>query len=110
MMKYCPRCGAPMAMNLRSDGTFVEDFGWHEAASRYVDFVNTHMDRRLLLLELGVGGNTPGIIKYPFWRITAQNPNATYVCINSGEANCPKEIEDRAIVVNADLAEILEAL
>ena len=110
LVPHCPKCGAPMAMNLRSDGTFVEDFGWHEAASRYVDFVNTHMDRRLLLLELGVGGNTPGIIKYPFWRLTAQNPNATYVCINFGEADCPKEIEDRAIVVNADLAEILEAL
>ena len=110
LVPRCPKCGAPMAMNLRSDGTFVEDYGWHEAASRYVDFLNVHMNKRLLLLELGVGSNTPAIIKYPFWRITAQNPDATYVCVNSGEAECPKEIEDRSIVVNADLAEVLEAL
>ena len=110
LVPRCPKCGAPMAMNLRSDGTFVEDYGWHEAASRYVDFLNAHMNKRLLLLELGVGSNTPAIIKYPFWRITAQNPDATYVCVNSGEAECPKEIEDRSIVVNADLAEVLEAL
>ena len=110
LVPRCPKCDAPMAMNLRSDGTFVEDYGWHEAASRYVDFLNAHMNKRLLLLELGVGSNTPAIIKYPFWRITAQNPDATYVCVNSGEAECPKEIEDRSIVVNADLAEVLEAL
>lgn len=110
LVPRCPKCGAPMAMNLRSDGTFVEDYGWHEAASRYVDFLNAHMNKRLLLLELGVGSNTPAIIKYPFWRITAQNPDATYVCVNSGEAECPKEIEDRSIVVNADLADVLEAL
>lgn len=110
LVPRCPKCGAPMTMNLRSDGTFVEDYGWHEAASRYVDFLNAHMDKRLLLLELGVGSNTPGIIKVPFQKLTAQNPNATYVCVNFGEASCPKAIEDRAIVVNADIADILEAL
>ena len=110
LVPFCPKCGAPMRMNLRNDNTFVEDYGWHEAASRYVDFADAHKDERLLLLELGVGANTPAIIKYPFWRLTYRYPNTTYVCINFGEAECPKEIEDRAILVNADLAEVLEAL
>ena len=104
------KCGAPMTMNLRSADTFVEDLGWNEAASRYLDFVQSHANKRLLLLELGVGMNTPSIIKYPFWRLTAQNPNAAYVCVNFGEAECPKQIEDRAIVVNADVADVLAAL
>ena len=110
LVPRCPKCGEPMAMNLRSDDTFVEDLGWNEAASRYVNWVQTHEGKKLLLLELGVGGNTPGIIKYPFWRLTAQNPNATYVCINFGEAECPKQIEDRAILVNADIADVIEAM
>ena len=110
LVPRCPKCGEPMTMNLRSDDTFVEDLGWNEAASRYVDFVQSHEGKKLLLLELGVGSNTPGIIKYPFWRITAQNPNATYVCINFGEAECPKQIEDRAILINADIADVIEAM
>jgi len=110
LVPRCPKCGEPMAMNLRSDDTFVEDLGWNEAASRYVNFVQSHEGKKLLLLELGVGGNTPGIIKYPFWRLTAQNKNATYVCINFGEAECPKQIEDRAILVNADIADVIEAM
>lgn len=110
LVPLCPKCGAPMAMNLRSDDTFVEDYGWHEAAARYTDFVNAHKDGKLLLLELGVGNNTPGIIKYPFWGLTYQNPNATYVCINFGEADCPEQIEDRSIIVNADIADVLNAV
>ena len=110
LLPVCPKCGAPMTMNLRSDDTFVEDLGWNEAASRYLDFVQSHANKRLLLLELGVGMNTPSIIKYPFWRLTAQNPNAAYVCVNFGEAECPKQIEDRAILVNADVADVLAAL
>lgn len=110
LVPRCPKCGEPMTMNLRSDETFVEDLGWNEAASRYVNFVQTHEGKKLLLLELGVGNNTPGIIKYPFWRLTAQNPNATFVSVNSGETECPKEIEDRAILLNADLADVIDAL
>ena len=110
LVPRCPKCGEPMAMNLRSDDTFVEDLGWNEAASRYVNFMQTHANKKLLLLELGVGSNTPAIIKYPFWKLTAQNPNATYVCVNFGEAECPKQIEDRAIVVNADIGDVIDAL
>ena len=110
LVPRCPKCGEPMTMNLRSDETFVEDLGWNEAASRYVNFVQTHEGKKLLLLELGVGNNTPGIIKYPFWRLTAQNLNATFVSINSGETECPKEIEDRAVIINADIADVIDAL
>ena len=110
LVPRCPKCGAPMAMNLRADETFVEDLGWNEAASRYVEFVEKHLNEKLLLLELGVGGNTPAIIKYPFWKLTAQNPNATYVCVNLGEAQCPPQIESCSIVVNADLADLIDAL
>ncbi len=110
LIPRCPKCGKPMTMNLRSDDTFVEDFGWHEAASRYTDYVQKHLDKPLLLLELGVGGNTPGIIKYPFWRITAQNPDAFYICLNFGEAECPRQIDERSICVNADIADVLEKL
>ncbi|MBQ6236137.1 MAG: Sir2 silent information regulator family NAD-dependent deacetylase [Clostridia bacterium] len=110
LVPRCPKCGEPMTMNLRSDETFVEDLGWNEAASRYVDWVQARLDKKLLLLELGVGSNTPAIIKYPFWKLTAQHPDFTYVCVNSGEAECPKQIEDRAIVVKADVADLIDAL
>ena len=90
LVPHCPVCGAPMSMNLRTDGTFVEDDGWHAAARRYEDFLRRHEGEPILFLELGVGGNTPGIIKYPFWRMAQQNPKAVYACINYGEAYAPK--------------------
>jgi len=110
LVPHCPVCGAPMSMNLRADNTFVEDNGWHEASKRYTDFVRLHKDRKVLYLELGVGGNTPGIIKYPFWQMTAANPRAVYSCINLGEAYAPKKIIDRSICIDRDIAEILECL
>lgn len=110
LLPSCPRCGAPMIMNLRADHRFVEDAGWHAAAERYRDFAAQHAGKRLLLLELGVGGNTPGIIKYPFWKTCFQNPRATYACINKGEAVCPREIAARSLCIDADIGEALEAL
>ncbi|MGP1445768.1 MAG: Sir2 silent information regulator family NAD-dependent deacetylase, partial [Treponema sp.] len=107
---YCPRCGKPMTMNLRSDSTFVEDAGWHRAAQRYADFLASYKDGSILFLELGVGPNTPGIIKYPFWQMTAGNPCATYGCINYGEANCPADIRDRSICIDADIGAVLETM
>ena len=97
-------------MNLRADGTFVEDAGWHAAARRYAHFLRRHEGRHVLYLELGVGGNTPGIIKYPFWRMTARNPKATYACINLGEVGAPPEIEDRSILLSEDIGAALQAL
>lgn len=110
LIPRCPRCGRPMTVNLRCDGTFVQDDGWYAAGDRYEKFVSSVKDKRVALLELGVGGNTPVIIKYPFWQMTAQNKNATYVCINKGEAMCPPQIESRAICLNADIGEVLSAL
>ena len=99
-----------MAMNLRCDDTFVQDAGWYAAARRYEDFLRRHRGRRLLFLELGVGGNTPGIIKYPFWQMTYQNPEATYVCINYGDAAAPKEIAERSVCIDGDIGDVLKKL
>ena len=110
LLPVCPHCGRPLTMNLRADQRFVEDEGWHRAAQRYADFLRARQGQRILFLELGVGYNTPGIIKYPFWRMTAENPKATYAYINVGEAACPEEIADRSIVVNADIGEVVNAL
>ena len=110
LVPVCPRCGAPMSMNLRADDTFVEDEGWHAAADRYQAFLEKWAASRILYLELGVGGNTPAIIKYPFWRLTAQNPNATYACVNYGEAIAPAEIADQSIVIDADIDQVLSDL
>ncbi len=110
LVPHCPVCGAPMSMNLRADNTFVEDEGWHQAAERYQDFVRRHQGLHILYLELGVGGNTPVIIKFGFHKATLENPLATYVCINYGEAYAPKEISDRSIVINGDAGEIISNL
>lgn len=110
LVPYCPVCGEPMSMNLRADNTFVEDEGWHAASESYSEFLDSYEGQHILFLELGVGGNTPVIIKYPFWQMTEENPNAVYACINYGEAFCPKEIEDRSICLDGDIGEILEKI
>ncbi len=110
LVPRCPRCGRPMTMNLRADDTFVEDIGWHQAAQRYKEFLSAHAGGRTLFLELGVGYNTPGIIKYPFWQMTAGNPNAVYACVNQGQAVCPREIAKRAICIDGDIGEVLTEL
>lgn len=110
MVPKCPVCGGNMTMHLRCDQYFVEDENWHEAAGRYHDFLKKTEKKKGVLLELGVGFNTPGIIKYPFWQMTAANPKATYVCINYGEAYVPEEIAKRSICINADIGEILKQL
>lgn len=107
LLPTCPHCGKPLTMNLRCDDTFVEDEGWHRAAARYENFLRTRAGQNILFLELGVGYNTPVIIKYPFWQMTAKNPNAIYACINQGQAVCPQEIEQRSICMNADVGYIV---
>ena len=109
VLPVCPVCGRPLTMNLRSDDKFVEDEGWRKAADRYETFLRTRSGR-MLYLELGVGYNTPAIIKYPFWRMTAQNPNATYACVNYGEAVCPKAILNQSICIDGDIGEVVQAL
>ena len=110
LLPVCPHCGKPLTMNLRSDNKFVEDEGWHRAAERYENFLRTRAGGKILFLELGVGYNTPVIIKYPFWQVTAKNPNAIYACINQGQAACPREIQRQAICINIDLGNALQEL
>ena len=109
LIPMCPVCGKPMTMNLRSDDKFVEDEGWHSAAERYDNFLRTRKGK-VLLLELGVGYNTPVIIKFPFWRMTKDNKDFTYACINFGDASCPEEIKDKSIVINGDIGNVIRDL
>jgi len=120
LVPHCPVCGKPMSMNLRADDTFVTDEGWSKAANQYETFLQSRNitsrssqqegTGNVLFLELGVGRNTPGIIKYPFWQMTAKNPNAQYVCINFGEAFAPYEIEKRSLCINDDIGGVLQEL
>lgn len=110
LIPKCPVCGAPMTMNLRCDNSFVQDEGWYAAASRYEDFIRRHKNLHILFLELGVGANTPAIIKYPFWQMTAQNSRATYACINYGEAIVPRELEKQTICINKKIEKVLFTL
>ena len=107
LLPVCPHCGKPLTMNLRSDDKFVEDEGWHLAAERYENFLRTRANEKILFLELGVGYNTPVIIKYPFWQMTAKNPNATYACVNNGQAICPTEIQHKSICINGDISNVI---
>lgn len=107
---HCPKCGKPMEMNLRKDKTFVEDDGWKSAAARYEIFLTENRAANIVFLEIGVGSNTPGIIKYPFWQMTYANPKATYICINKGEAAVPKEIEKQSVCLKDDIFEVLKTL
>ena len=110
LIPKCTMCGKPMTMNLRCDDTFVQDEGWYAAANRYDDFIRRHKNLHILFLELGVGGNTPVIIKYPFWKMTALNSKATYACINYREAFCPDEIADRSICLGEDVGKVINSL
>ena len=110
LVPHCPVCGKPMGMNLRADDTFVEDEGWHRAAERYDEFLRRHEGLHILFLELGVGMNTPVIIKYPFWKMTFANPKAVYACLNFGEAYAPDEIRGQSICINGDIHEVLNDL
>lgn len=110
LIPYCPKCGAFMTMNLRCDQTFVQDEGWYQGQFRYNDFINKHRDLKIIYLELGVGQNTPVIIKYPFWNYTNSNKKATYVCINYGESFCPDEIKKQVILINGDIDQVINDL
>lgn len=110
LLPVCPNCGKPMTMNLRCDNTFVEDEGWHNAAERYQNFIRTRENTKILFLELGVGYNTPVIIKYPFWQMTANNKKAKYICMNYGQASVPNDIINQSICINADIFKVVEDL
>ena len=110
LIPKCPIDGSDVTTNLRADDSFLEDEGWHRASVAYADFLRRHEGGPVLYLELGVGANTPVIIKYPFWQMTMENEKATYACLNYKEAYCPKEIEDRSVCINSDIDELLDKL
>lgn len=110
MVPRCPVCGGVMAMHLRCDNSFVEDEHWHLQSERYGDFLRRNKNQKVVLLELGVGFNTPGIVKFSFWRMTAENPWAVYACVNLGEAGAPREIANRSICIDGDIGEVLKKL
>lgn len=88
----------------------MEDEGCHQAPEKYVQFLRTRGKQKILFLELGVDYNTPGIIKYPFWQMTASNSRATYACRNAGEACVPEEIRARDAYVKGDIGEMLNGM
>ena len=108
LVPRCPVCGRPLSMNLRADDTFVQDEGWQRAYERYADFLRRHKGTRTLFLELGVGANTPVIIKYPFWQMTQEWPHAVYVCVNYGQAYAPAELGNKAVCIDGDIGEVLK--
>ena len=112
LIPHCPVCGRVMTMNLRSDDSFVEDEGWHNASKNYIDFLSENCEKKSLFLELGTGMNTPSIIKFPFWKMTHEWPDAIYACINLGEAYVPKRagISEKSILINNDIGKVLEEL
>ena len=110
LIPRCPEDGSDMTMNLRADDSFVEDAGWHRASAAYARFLRRHEGARVLFLELGVGNNTPVIIKYPFWQMTADNPRAVYACLNYSEACCPGRIEGQSICIDGDTGDALDEL
>ena len=110
LIPKCPDDGSDVVMNLRSDDSFVEDEGWHRASAAYADFLKKHENDRVLYLELGVGSNTPVIIKYPFWQMTLENDKATYACLNYSEAYCPEEIAVQSVGVEGDIGNTLDEI
>ena len=110
LIPKCPEDGAEMTMNLRSDDSFVEDEGWHKASAAYLDFLKKHKGQHVLFLEIGVGSNTPVIIKYPFWQMTNDNKKAIYACLNYNEACCPRQLEKRSICIDGDSNEVINQL
>ena len=110
LIPYCPICGKPMTMNLHCDATFVQDDGWYRASQRDKEFLEQHKGLRVLFLELGVGMNTPAIIKFPFWHLANEWKNGAYACINLGEAYAPEEIKAKSICINEDIGGALQKL
>lgn len=110
LIPKCPDDGSNVTTNLRADMSFVEDEGWHEASANYAHFLKKHESGHVLYLELGVGSNTPVIIKFPFWTFTYDNPDAIYACLNYNEAYAPKQIAGQAICISGDVGDVLKEL
>ena len=107
LVPKCPVCGGNMAMNLRCDNYFVEDEAWHEAADRYAGFLEQHKDKKVVLLELGVGFNTPIIIRFPFEKMVRENSSYSLIRMNMDEAVVPESFGKRAIGIGGDMAKAI---
>lgn len=110
LVPYCPNCGQPMTTNLRCDDNFVQDEGWYKAKNRYDDFIRRHEGLKTVFLELGVGNSTPVWIKYPFQKMAAQNPNASYVCVNLGCVYAPPGIKGQSVCIDSDILTVIDKL
>ena len=110
LIPKCPDDGSDMTTNLRVDSSFVEDEGWYAAAEKYSEFLENHKNMHVLFLELGVGANTPVIMKYPFWYMAMENKKAVYACVNYQEAFCPDELEERSICIDGDIGDVLKEI
>lgn len=110
LIPKCPYCGRNMSMNLRADSTFVQDKNWDKQKLKYEKFLKNSNNSKILFLELGVGFNTPSIIKYNFWRMTLNNKKSVYASINLGECYSASDIEERSICIDADISEVLKKL
>lgn len=110
MVPKCPVCGGPMTMNLRCDQYFVEDDAWHAAEARFGDFLHQCRNRKTVLLELGIGFNTPMIIRFPFEKLAREKKNMTLIRLNMEEAVVPESLGDRAIGIDADMRQSVEDL
>lgn len=110
LIPRCPFCGKPMTMNLRCDDKFVEDDGWHAAAKRYNKFLSKNAGGKTLFFELGVGYNTPAIIKFPFIRATLNNKNAFYASVNLNETADITRLTSRTLIINEDIYKVIADL
>lgn len=107
LVPKCPVCGGKMDMNLRCDNYFVEDEEWHEAADRYADFLKMNKGKNVVLLELGVGFNTPIIIRFPFEKLVRENKSYSMIRLNLDEAVVPESFGKRAIGIGGDMAKVI---
>ncbi|MCI8508515.1 MAG: Sir2 silent information regulator family NAD-dependent deacetylase [Lachnospiraceae bacterium] len=110
MIPKCPVCGGNMAMHLRCDQYFVEDKHWHEAAARYEAFLERMADQKTVLLELGVGFNTPAIIRFPFEKMMREYHHFSLIRLNLKEAFIPKSVKERAVGINMDMEQVIAHL
>lgn len=110
MVPKCPVCGGPMEMNLRSDQYFVEDEAWHKSEKRFGEFLRKCENQKTVLLELGVGFNTPTIIRFPFEKLVREHKDMSLIRLNLDEAVVPEEFEERVIGIDEDMVKSVEDL
>ena len=110
LVPICPVCGGEMAPHLRADERFIENAAWQERSAAYLQWVNASAGGALALLEIGVGYNTPGIIRYPFERLAYARPGVTLIRVNRDAPQGVPENRDKTIAFAEDAKVVIEAL